>query len=215
KFKDQFKLIIGQFRWREFRKYIPLVVLLLLIIFISTQKEGNGTYKKNNEVPVSVIPNSTGYNIDLPLESDDNPIAPLKDPKDYVSLSNGTILSQNSYLLNGSGELKIDNGTSLDAIAKLVNISTNKSILTVYIKANSVYNILNISDGDYKLLFNLGNDWDSRIKAFTVNSSYETFVEPFNFETNDYYSTFSVTLNPVINGTAHTQDINAQEFGNY
>ncbi len=222
--KSKFKLLIGSFGWRAFRKYIPLVVLLLLIIFISTQKEDNGRYKKNNKVPVSVIPSNTDYNTDLPSESDDNPITPLKDPKDYVSLSNGTILSKNSYLLNGSGELKIDNGTSLDAIAKLVNISTNKSIITVYIKANSIYTMKDISDDNYKLFFNLGNDWDNEVKAFAINSSYEVFEENFNFTTLEYedgdyiktkYKTFEVTLNPVVGGQAETEEINAAEFGNY
>jgi len=74
------------------------------------------------------------------------------------------------------------------------------------------------------LFFNLGNDWDTAIKAFTVNSSYEVFEDLFNFTTREYeeddyirtrYSSFEVTLNPVIGGTAKTENINVVEFANY
>ncbi|MFH1564603.1 MAG: hypothetical protein ABIC82_02010 [bacterium] len=133
-------------------------------------------------------------------------------------------MSKNSYYLNGLGELQIKNETSLDAIAKLVNTTLNKSVFTVYIKANTTYTINKVKDGNYKLFFNLGNDWDTEVKAFSVNSSYEVFEDLFDFTTREYeegdyirtkYSTFEVTLNPVIGGTAETENINVAEFANY
>lgn len=143
---------------------------------------------------------------------------------DYVYTNYYSSLFKNLYYLNGLGELKIKNGTNLDAIAKLVNITTNKSIFTVYIKANNTYDINKISNGYYKLFFNLGNDWDADVKAFAVNSSYEVFEDNFDFTTSEYeegdymntrYATFSVTLNPVIGGQAKTEKINVIEFGSY
>ena len=106
----------------------------------------------------------------------------------------------------------------------MVNVVTNKSIFTVYIKANSTYEINKVSDGDYKLFFNLGNNWDTKAKAFTVNSSYEVFEDSFDFTTSEYeegdyintrYATFDVTLNPVVGGQAKTNGINAVDFGKY
>ncbi|MCD4705341.1 hypothetical protein K8R66_04685 [bacterium] len=102
----------------------------------------------------------------------------------------------------------------------MVNTITNKSIFTVYIKANSTYSINKISNGNHKLFFNLGNDWNAEIKAFMVNSSYEVFEDNFNFltkETEEYeeYKIFNVTLNPVIGGHAETEDISVLEFANY
>jgi len=200
------KQIIDRIRpWLRKRKWgafwiVVSGALVFLIILTS------GSAPSSNNVPVSVIPNSN-----------ENPSAePANVPTSYVSLPNGTILFRNAGYLDGLGKLTIENGTGLDAIAKLVNTKTNKSIFTVYMKANSTYVIRNISDGDYKLFFNLGNNWGADIKAFVVNSSYEVFEEPFVFTTsNTQYITFSVTLNPVSGGTAQTNDVNATEFGSY
>jgi len=200
---------------RDKHKLFILVVIALLFFI--------GLYVKNSKPiprPISVIPKNQSNTIEMPII----PEMPKKDPKDYVSLPNGTILSKNSYYLNGFGELQIKNGTSLDAIAKLVNTNINKSVFTVYIKANTTYTINKVKDGNYKLFFNLGNDWDTEIKAFTVNSSYKVFEDLFDFTTREYeegnyintrYSTFEVTLNPVIGGTAETENVNVAEFANY
>jgi len=222
-FKNYFKQLVDKLKklqWNSFKKYIPILALAILIVFISSQEKTPQTHPY--QAPVSVIPNNEDENVSI--KSADIPTVQVKDPKTYISLSNGTSLSKNSYYFNGLGELKIENGTSLDAIAKLVNITTNKSIFTVYIKANSTYSITKILDGDYKLFFNLGNDWDSEFKAFTINSGYEVFEELFDFVTSKYtegdyinteYSMHSVTLNPVIGGQARTNEIDAVEFGSY
>ncbi len=197
---------------RDKRKLFILIVIALLFFI--------GLYVKNNKPippPISVIPSNQS-------ELKSIPEIPQKDPKDYISLQNGTVFSKKSYYLNGLGELQIKNGTNLDAIAKLVNTTVSKSIFTVYIKANSTYTIKNVKDGNYKLFFNLGNDWNSQIKAFNVNSGYEVFEDLFDFTTREYeegdyirtrYSKFEVTLNPVIGGQAKTDNINAVEFANY
>ena len=188
----------------NFRRYFfacggALIALVLLVSFISTDDE-----------PVPVIPVVPIENVAITTS------IPVKDPSTYVSLLNGKIFTKNANFLRGNGELTISNGTSSDAIAKLVSRTNNKSIFTVYIKANNKYVIKNISDGSYKLFFNLGNDWDDTKRAFAVNSSYEVFEDLFDFETTaTQYTTFSVTLDPVAGGSATTNDTNPQEFGNY
>lgn len=209
-------------KWDNVKKFIPILVIVLIVIFISTQKEKKNTYTNTNYYPdpISVIPDKQNNQV----EYTDIPEVKNKAPKDYGSLSNGTTLSKNSYYFNGLGELKIKNGTSFDAIVKLINTATNKSVFTFYIKANNVYNINKVEDGYYKLFFNLGNDWDTEIKAFSVNSSYKVFEDLFDFTTREYvesdnirtqYSTFEVTLNPVIGGQAETENVSAVEFANY
>ena len=209
--------VVGYNKKDRYKKIILIFIALLFFI---------GLYTKNARTPapsspISVIPNSIENNT---IQTTKNTPTQAKDPKTYFSLPNGSVLSQNSFYLNGLGELKIKNGGSLDAIAKLVNTALNKSVFTVYIKANSTYTISKIKDGNYKLFFNLGNDWDTEIKAFTVNSGYKVFEELFNFTTREYeegnyintkYSTFEVTLNPVIGGNAETENVNPAEFANY
>jgi hypothetical protein len=209
--------VVGYNKQDRYKKIILIFVIILFFI---------GLYTKNTRAPelstpISVIPNSTENNT---IQTTKNIPTQIKDPKTYFSLPNGSVLFQNYFYLNGLGELKIRNDTNLDAIAKLVNTTINKSIFTVYIKANSTYVISKIKDGNYKLFFNLGNDWDADIKAFTVNSGYEVFEELFDFTTREYeegdyirvrYSTFEVTLNPVIDGNAETENVNLVEFANY
>ena len=136
-----------------------------------------------------------------------------------ISLPNGTIIDQVNEYMQGSGKLQIENDAAHDAIAKLA--INNKSIYTVYIKANSTYTIEGISDGIYKLYFNPGENWFALDKKFLKNFGYSTFDDTFNFTTTvtqegEYEHTkttgFKVTLNPVINGKATTSDIGQDEF---
>ena len=131
-----------------------------------------------------------------------------------ISLTTGTILKKRSAYLQGYGELQIKNGTSEDAVAKLIRDGT--SILTVYIKANSTYTMKDISDGTYWLAFTQGLDWDAEAKTFRRGVGYSAFEETFDFETTDtQYSIYEVTLNPVVGGTAKTSDVNEAQFSAY
>lgn len=198
------------YRNSNLKKYFPAIILILFVVFIFIIGDKDNKQTSNFK-PVSVIPANTEAVNQLKTN-----IENVKDPKDYYSLGNGAELTRNRAYFNGHGELEIDNGTSLDAIAKLVNINTNKSILTVYVKAKSIYNITSLSDGNYKLFFNLGNDWDDKLKAFLINSSYEVFEDKFDYVTTArQYTVFQVTLNPVVNGQAQTDEVNPSEFGSY
>ncbi len=99
-------------------------------------------------------------------------------------------------------------------MAKLIRGGT--SVLTVYIKANNAYTMRDISDGVYWLAFALGLDWDSTTQKFRSNRQYSAFEDTFNFTTtNEEYTIFEVTLNPVLGGTAETTDVNPQQFDAY
>lgn len=161
---------------------------------------------------------STKAPLPPPIKQISNDSVELASFSPAVSLSNGTILKKNSAYLQGDGELQIKNGTDLDAVAKLIRSGT--SILTVYIKANSTYTTRNISDGICWLAFAQGLDWDSTIQKFKRNTQYSAFEDTFDFTTTEdgqyyYNSIFKVTLNPVIGGTAETNDIPGNQFDQY
>ena len=200
------------------------VILLLVIIALADQ----------TSIPVSMtLPTQTVQPAPVPTQTSHYiPIDQLPSPitvpdkiepavlETYVS--NGTILKSRSAYLQGDGELEIKNGTSQDAVAKLIVGST--SIFTVYITAGSTYTIRNISDGYYDLAFALGNGWDATNKVFVRNRSYEKFDDGFNYKTyttedsqyvHTHYTAFTVSLNPVVGGTATTGSVDPNEFDNY
>ncbi|MCX6013286.1 MAG: hypothetical protein NTV30_07750 [Chloroflexi bacterium] len=208
--------------WKKYESILiiggAVVILALYLIF-----------NKNNSVnaPAVNVPlgHATASSLVVAINSTNtvnNPVVVV--PTHIVYFSNGEFLNSNLNYLRGRGELEIKNGTSDSAVAKLVNNITNKSIATVFIEANSNYTLKNISDGSYKLVFNLGHDWDTISKKFTINSSYAVFEDSFDFRTyatdggnytDTHYATYEITLNPVIGGTAKTNDINPDEFSNY
>lgn len=130
----------------------------------------------------------------------------------------GTIIKRDYDYLQGNGKLRVRNGTNLDAVAKLVY--ADRSVYSVYIRSGGEYTIGGISDGYYRLMFALGNNWHRDTKMFALNSTYSKFDESFDFITRDsgdgvYYRTFEVTLNPVAGGQATTANVNPAEFNNY
>lgn len=192
-------------------KYKKILIVIAIVIFIF------GLY--SHRIRPVTTPNQVA-----PVVAPTVNILPIVLPQDFNSLNNGTVWGKKSYYFNGYGELEISNGTNHDAVAKLVSVITDKSVFNVYVKAKSTYTITGINDGNYKLVFNLGKNWDEINKKFLVGNSYEMFEEPFNYSTTisqegDYeytnYGTFKVTLNPVLNGDAKTSPVNPDTFNNY
>jgi len=165
---------------------------------------------------VDYVNNSGSKNISPPLRLDqlqlhDNTL-------DTSALSNGTVLKKNTLYLQGDGELSIENGTGLDAVAKLIR--GDSAVLTVYMKANSSYIMRNISNGTYRLIFAQGLDWNATTQKFRRNQQYSSFDEVLDFTVTEdeqyyYFTEFNVTLHDVAGGTAKTHDITASQFDKY
>lgn len=130
------------------------------------------------------------------------------------SLPTGTVLKSRSAHLQGEGQLEISNGTSYDAVAKL--ILDGASVLTVYIKANTTYTMENINDGTYWLAFAQGTDWSTTTEKFNRNAHASAFDETFEFETTATQSAgWEVTLNEIAGGTASASDVDLSQFDQY
>jgi hypothetical protein len=113
--------------------------------------------------------------------------------------------------------LRISNGTTSDAIAKLVDSVTNKTRRLVYIRASSDATISNIGAGDCILKFCLGTGYDPNEGKFLYSLSFERFDDVLDFREYETYDgirwkEFEVTLNPVIGGNARTSPISAADF---
>jgi hypothetical protein len=135
-------------------------------------------------------------------------VGPLRLPNGKVFVDNGS--------RDGKGQLTIQNGQDLDAVAVLTT-SDNKAVFSVSIQAQQTYEIDSIRDGSYNLFFEIGNDWNDAGGSFNLGASQERFDEPFTFQTTPIagglqYETYTVTLQPVAGGTATTWPVAAGQF---
>jgi hypothetical protein len=135
-------------------------------------------------------------------------VAPLRLPNGKVLVDNGS--------RDGLGQLTIQNGQDLDAVAVLTT-SGNTTVLSVSIQAQQTYEIDSIRDGTYNLFFEIGDDWNDSAGTFNVEGTQERFDDPFSFQTTPVagglqYQTYTVTLQPVAGGTASTSTVPQAQF---
>ncbi len=137
-------------------------------------------------------------------------------------LRNGTMI--NSRRLNGAGQLQVDNGLPNDAVVKVVSTDTDDCIAFFYVASNSAHKIKGIPDGDYKLMFCSGYDWDKKARCFTRDKRKSKFREPSTFTTTRERTSrgilrhsviLRVTLHRVPHGNAKADPISDAEFDRY
>ena len=124
---------------------------------------------------------------------------------------------ENGEIVIGHGELAIENGTDLNAIAILIACGTNEILHAVYIQYHSSYTVRRIKDGEYTLYFTLGRHWDDESKKFLKNRTYQRFEDPIEFYSSRHgesiqYSIMSVSLHGVAEGRARTEFLSEDEF---
>jgi hypothetical protein len=119
----------------------------------------------------------------------------------------GVIMPNKS--VGGHGELTVENGTTQDGVVILT--LNNASIMAAYIRTGDSFTMTGIRDGIYYLYFSTGTDWNG--KAFTNNSIHKKFDDSFEFTTGPTtYTTWSVTLQGVVGGTASASNVDASTF---
>lgn len=151
----------------------------------------------------------TPTNTATPTETPTPKLTPTLTPTPR-RLSNGTFIHRG--VLDGFGELEIDNGTNEDAVAVLTTL-TDDPVISVYVAANHQFTIEDINDGTYKLFFMIGEDWDDITKRFIRKLRCQVFEDTFPFTTTaTTASVWRVTLHPVLGGSAKTKDVDPQDF---
>ena len=137
-------------------------------------------------------------------------------PTEYNSLPTGTRIEEDLGT-GGHGELKVENGTSEDAVARLSDVANDQTSRWFFVQAHSTAQVAHISEGMYKLTFTTGLNWVESEDAFSWHPSYSEFDRTFEFrEQRDsegvQYHSISVTLHPVRFGNVRTKTITREEF---
>lgn len=147
------------------------------------------------------------------------PISPATDvdPAAYNRLPSGTNIAEDVGR-SGLGKLTVENGTTLDAVVRLVRNDNGQTARWFYVQAHSKETRGGIEPGSYSLVYTTGADWDGTAVAFRRSASYDAFDRQCEYlETPDgeditRYRTISVTLQPVPDGNARTRRISREEF---
>jgi DNA polymerase III epsilon subunit-like protein len=121
---------------------------------------------------------------------------------------------------NGPGVLTVRNGTDRNAIAKLINTTTDTKECSFLVCANSSWAMSGVRDGNFRLIFAYGDAVVVGSDHFESPTGFSEFKESFRFQTTwtaggITYSTFSVTLHTVSYGNARTGKITPGEFDKY
>jgi hypothetical protein len=126
-------------------------------------------------------------------------------------LATGTVVREVGAR-NGAGELTIENGLDIDAVAVLTQQGSSW-MFAVYVLNHGTHTIGGIPDGTYELYFTLGEDWDAEAGRFTRKRSLSRFGDKFPYATTQTtYAIWSVTLHAVAGGSASAEDVPEDAF---
>ena len=130
-------------------------------------------------------------------------------------LGNGHFLRKGG--LGGRSSLQIHNGGTSDAV---VNVMRGKSkVMSVYVRRKAKFKINSVRDGNYRIYFTHGVDWDRKSRAFTRECSFERFQKPVKFKTTVtatqiLWHDWRITLHAISGGNARTSKVNPEDFPN-
>ncbi|ARF80912.1 hypothetical protein ACIG0C_35545 [Kitasatospora aureofaciens] len=124
------------------------------------------------------------------------------------SLDNGTMVSKGK--LRGEGVFKVDNGGKVNAVVSLV--LNGKAVHSVFVAKGQKASVEGVEDGTYDVYVSEGADWDSATKAFTQNCAFTKFEDNFPYETGSTSTSWEITLQPVADGNAKTNDVDPNSF---
>jgi hypothetical protein len=203
------------------KRRLPLVKLALagvllaaLVVWIVVTRFANrdGQSAKVPEVQMPV-PAQARATSSLPLSSPEIP------ERVAVSLPTGAWIIRPRGTA-GHGVLKIENGSGLDAVVKLITAdSPRRTVWMLYIRAHEQKSVPGIAVGNYLFRFALGLDWDVDTRKFLRNLEFYQAGEQLEFTetepTSDEpgkYKEIEITLNEVFSGNLPREPINEIMF---
>ncbi|MFJ6214101.1 hypothetical protein ACIQGZ_12325 [Streptomyces sp. NPDC092296] len=124
-----------------------------------------------------------------------------------------------SYIRSGSrtgrGQLTVQNGGGSDAVISLVK--GEQTAHSVYVRKGAGFKVDGVRDGTYTVYFTSGSDWDGATRQFTRDCGFTKFDDKLKFTTTTTatqirWTTWKVSLQPVIGGNASTSKLNRNAY---
>ncbi|MFG1944347.1 hypothetical protein [Nonomuraea sp. NPDC048826] len=115
----------------------------------------------------------------------------------------------------GRSSLQIHNGGTRDAVVSLMR--GKSKVYSVYVRKKGKFKINNVGDGNYRVYFTHGVDWDGKSRSFTRECSFERFQKSVRFKTT-YTATqirwhdWRITLHAIAGGNARTSKVDPDDF---
>jgi len=212
-----------------------LVIGIIVAIVSSNSNNSSNNYNSTDSVVVAVdttaviaTPVSTAPDFSNSPEDTNNEVV-IKESefKGNQLLDGASPLNQcfGKGKFSGNAWIQFDNSNLTDVIVCLVNVNSGKTIRNEYIRAGSKYTMRRIPTGTYYLKGYYGNDWNPNKsnfcgtkggfdtdEHFSKSDNYSDYIEVEN--TDNSYTTGTITLYSVSNGNMSTQSMNESEFFN-
>jgi hypothetical protein len=194
-------------------------ILAFIVIVFVLNRPGNIAPEKPGQVPT---PPKRIMTPDLPPRTRIKIQTERPEVSVNRGLPNGTMIR--NEILNGNGKLTIKNGLDRDAAAKVIDKRKDVCIAYFYIKAKSNSILNGIDDGEYRLLFVTGLDWDQRQECFAREVTFSEFDRTMLYETKEQirgeevfkeHTIIEVTLHRVAGGNVRTSRISSDNFNKY
>jgi hypothetical protein len=126
-------------------------------------------------------------------------------------LSNGKYLKRT--VSNGSGQLRIKNGGSADAVVSIVAGNGKQPAIVVYVRGKQNFTVRGVRDGTYRVFLTSGADWDAPAKTFSRDCAFERFDDTFKFQTTSTtFTIWEITVQAVSGGNASATSVSPDDF---
>jgi len=143
-------------------------------------------------------------------------VVPSAVPEQDRRLPSGTRISPDSGPA-GRGQLTIDNSSGQDSVVKVVSLEEGRLVRHVFVQRGATVNLSHLHEGDYKVLFAVGEDWDRARFRFTRYQGFFEFGKSLDFTETELsngveYSHHSITLYTTPLGNVKREVISEAEF---
>ncbi|MEV6983636.1 hypothetical protein AB0M95_20605 [Sphaerisporangium sp. NPDC051017] len=141
-------------------------------------------------------------------------VAKLRTPKEQTRRpANGAFVRRGPR--GGLGRLTVKNGGSFDTVLSMVR---GKSVVTrFYIRKKKSVTINGVPDGNYKVYYTSGADWEKGSRLFTRDCVFKRFDRSLSFRTVRgatviQRTIWTISLQSVLGGNATSSEVDPDEF---